>query len=114
VYDLRTMETKHRFAGWIRRAWAGADRAVVSPVAVPRVPMMIWASDGDTVVSARDNAQRLAAAERAAGGSVVYTPTVGDHGDPSNFQPAAVLRFFDAYRLQTVLRAGSATGTRKA
>ncbi|MDH2442696.1 hypothetical protein QDR37_01935 [Amnibacterium sp. CER49] len=114
VYDLRTMATKHRFAGWIRRDWAGADRSVVSPVAVPRVPMMIWASAHDTVVSAALNARRLAAAERAAGGSVVYTPTIGNHGDASNFHPAAVVRFFDAHRLQTVLRSASATGTRKA
>jgi dienelactone hydrolase len=114
VYDLRTMATKHRFAGWIARAWAGADRSVVSPVAVPRVPMMIWASAHDTVVSAALNARRLAAAERAAGGTVVYSPTAGNHGDPSNFRPAAVVRFFDDHRSHPQPGAAPATGTRKA
>jgi fermentation-respiration switch protein FrsA (DUF1100 family) len=108
------MATKHRFAGWIRRDWAGADRSVVSPVAVPRVPMMIWASAHDTVVSAALNAERLAEAERAAGGSVVYTPTSGNHGDPSNFRPAVVVRFFDDHRSHPLLGAAPATGARKA
>jgi ribosomal protein S11 len=98
VCDLRTMAKLPRFAAAIAHAWAGSDARIVSPVSVPRVPMAIWASAADTVVSAPRNAGYCAAAEQAAGGSVDYVHTVGEHGDASNFRPQAVLRFFEQHR----------------
>lgn len=98
VCDLRTMAHKRQFAGAIAKAWRTGDRAVVSPVAVPKVPLTIWASAGDTTVSAARNAAVCAAEGRAAGGQVTYVRTTGNHGDPSNFHPAEVLAFFDAHR----------------
>jgi pimeloyl-ACP methyl ester carboxylesterase len=98
VCDLRTMAKLPRFAHAIAAAWAGTDRSVVSPVSVPRVPMTIWASPKDTVVSSARNAAYCAAAGEAAGGTVDYVHTVGEHGDPSNFRPEAVLHFFEQHR----------------
>ena len=59
---------------------------------------MVWASAHDTVVPAAKNAAYCVAADRAAGGTATYVHTTGDHGDPSNFQPLAVLHFFDSHR----------------
>lgn len=98
VCDLRTMAKLPRFAGAIAEAWAGSDPRIVSPVSVPRIPMTIWASPADTVVSASRNAGYCAAADSAEGGSVDYIHTVGEHGDASNFRPQAVLRFFEQHR----------------
>jgi hypothetical protein len=98
VCDLRSMQDRPRFAAAIAKAWTSRDRKVVSPVAVPRVPLMVWASDADTVVPAARNAAVCAAEGRAAGGAVTYVRTDGDHGDPSNFRPADVLAFFDGHR----------------
>ena len=97
VCDLRTMEHKPAFAAAITKAWAGADRSAVSPVQVPPVPMMVWASPDDTVVDASRNAALCVTEGRAAGGSVISIRTTGNHGDPSNFHPAEVLAFFDAH-----------------
>ncbi|HEY8319551.1 MAG TPA: hypothetical protein VIG76_12040 [Amnibacterium sp.] len=97
VCDLRTMEHKPAFAAAITKAWAGLDRSAVSPVQVPPVPMMVWASPDDTVVDASRNAAVCVTEGRAAGGSVTYIRTTGNHGDRSNFHPAEVLAFFDAH-----------------
>ena len=98
VCDLRTMQQKPQYAAAIAKAWATGDRRVVSPVAVPAVPLTIWASPGDTVVSAARNAAVCAAEGRRAGAPVTYVRTTGDHGDPSNVRPTEVLAFFDAHR----------------
>lgn len=104
VCDLRTMEHKPQYAAAIAKAWATGDRRVVSPVAVPAVPLTIWASPDDTVVSAARNAAVCAAEGRRAGAPVTYVHTTGDHGDPSNFHPAEVLAFFDAHRTADPIR----------
>ncbi|HEV7623866.1 MAG TPA: alpha/beta hydrolase [Amnibacterium sp.] len=98
VCDLRTMQHKPQFAAAIARAWATGDRRVVSPVGVPAVPITIWASPQDTVVSAASNAAVCAAEARQAGARVTYIRTAGEHGSLSNFHPAQVLSFFDAHR----------------
>ncbi len=98
VCDLRTMAHNPRFAAAIASAWGEASRAAVSPVAVPRIPLMVWASAHDTVVPAATNAAHCVAADRAAGGEATYIHTTGDHGDPSNFQPLTVLHFFETHR----------------
>lgn len=69
----------------------GAPRRL-SPVAWPHKPVMVWASSGDAVVPASTNGARCAA---SVGGR--FTATTGDHGDASNYDPAAVVAFFDEH-----------------
>lgn len=111
VCDLRTMEHKPHFAAAIAKAWATGDRRIVSPVAVPPVPLTIWASPQDTVVPAAGNAAVCAARAREAGAPVTYVRTTGDHGDPSNFRPTQVLSFFDAHRSTAAMRPAVAKST---
>ncbi|HEY0374987.1 MAG TPA: alpha/beta hydrolase [Amnibacterium sp.] len=106
VCDLRTMAHQPRFAAAIAKAWSTGDRRIVSPVAVPAVPLTIWASPQDTVVSAARNAAVCAAEARKAGAPVTYVRTTGEHGSLSNFRPAQVLSFFETHR--------SAAGVRRA
>ncbi|MCU1472927.1 alpha/beta hydrolase [Amnibacterium sp.] len=104
VCDLRTMEHKPHFAAAIAKAWRTGDRRLVSPVAVPAVPLTIWASPKDTVVSAARNAAVCAAEGRKAGAPVTYVRTTGEHGSLSNFHPAQVLSFFEAHRTAVEVR----------
>lgn len=97
VCDLRTMRQQH-FQPTIRAAWKGLDRAAVSPVRVGATPLRVWASNADTVVRAQTNAAVCVAQAEAAGADVTYVHTSGNHGDPSNYQPGAVLSFFERYR----------------
>lgn len=97
VCDLRTMH-EARFQATIRAAWRGTSRKPVSPVQVGDVPMIVWASPADTVVRASTNAAVCVAEAKAAGADVTYFHTTGEHGDPSNYQPDAVVRFFTKYR----------------
>jgi pimeloyl-ACP methyl ester carboxylesterase len=111
VCDLRTMEHKPHYAAAIAKAWATGDRGLVSPVAVPAVPMTIWASPDDTVVSAAHNAAVCAAEARRAGAPVTYVRTTGEHGSLSNFHPSEVLAFFDAHRTAAAIRPAVAEST---
>jgi dienelactone hydrolase len=97
VCDLSTMH-EARFQASIDAAWKGRTRAPVSPVSVGAKPMLVWASAGDTVVTARTNAAVCVAEAHAAGAPVTYFHTSGNHGDKSNFDPKAVLAFFDGHR----------------
>jgi dipeptidyl aminopeptidase/acylaminoacyl peptidase len=97
VCDLRTMHER-RFQPSIRGSWQGSSRAPVSPVAVGRTPLLVWASPADTIVNASTNAAVCVAEAKAAGAEVTYFHTTGEHGDPSNYQPATVVQFFDKYR----------------
>jgi pimeloyl-ACP methyl ester carboxylesterase len=97
VCDLRTMH-EERFQQTIRDAWAGRSRATVAPVAVGDEPMLVWASAADTVVDAATNAAVCVAEARSAGADVTYYRTTGEHGDPSNYQPATVVQFFERHR----------------
>ncbi|GAA2754199.1 alpha/beta hydrolase family protein [Amnibacterium kyonggiense] len=97
VCDIRTMR-EPRFQATIRDAWRGRSRAPISPVRVGDTPLMVWASPADTVVTAATNAAVCVAEAKAAGASVTYIQTSGEHGDPSNYDPAAVVRFFEKHR----------------
>jgi pimeloyl-ACP methyl ester carboxylesterase len=97
VCDLRTMR-QPKFQQSIEDAWGGRDRAPVSPVAVGDTPMMVWASEADTVVHTPTNTAVCVARARAAGADVTFVETTGEHGDPSNYQPATVVRFFERHR----------------
>jgi pimeloyl-ACP methyl ester carboxylesterase len=97
VCDLRTMH-EARFQATIASAWRGRSRSAVSPVTVGATPLLVWASAADTVVDAATNAAVCAAEAKAAGAPVTYFHTTGEHGDPSNYQPIAVVQFFEKYR----------------
>jgi hypothetical protein len=62
------------------------------------LPMIFWASPQDTVVPKRENTDMCAAAASRNGALVTVIPTHGQHGDPSNYQPARLLAFFAAAR----------------
>ena len=71
--------------------------AALSPVRPdPAVPLLIWASADDTVVPTARNAEVCVADVLARGGEARLIPTVGDHGDPSNFALSDLLSFYDA------------------
>lgn len=97
VCDIRTMR-ETRFQATIRSAWRGTSRAAIAPVEVGDTPLIVWASPADTVVTASSNAAVCVAEAKAAGADVTYFHTTGEHGDPSNYQPAAVTTFFEKYR----------------
>lgn len=97
VCDIRTIH-ETRFQATIRSSWRGTSRAPISPVAVGDTPLMVWASPADTVVDAATNAAVCVAEAKSAGATVTYIQTTGEHGDPSNYQPATVVRFFEKYR----------------
>jgi pimeloyl-ACP methyl ester carboxylesterase len=98
VCDLRTM-THHsaRFTAAIRTAWRRRSARAVEPVAPARLPTRIWASAADTVVPRAANGASCVTRARAAGADAALVPTVGEHGDASNFRPAAITAFFDAH-----------------
>jgi hypothetical protein len=71
--------------------------AALSPVGLrAAVPVLLYASEGDTRVPKDRNADVCAAQVRAEGGTVEVVQTVGDHGDPSNFDLEGMLDFFTA------------------
>jgi hypothetical protein len=69
-----------------------------SPLTVPSdvrgIRMMFWASPQDTVVPMSENTDLCAAQARRRGARVTVVTTTGNHGDPSNFQPAQLLSAF--------------------
>lgn len=77
-------------------ATAGYDPALDPIGTFVNIPFDIWCSSSDTVVSCANNGQALVNAINAAGGSATYNASSGNHGDPSNFDPAAVVSFFNA------------------
>lgn len=97
VCDIRTMR-EARFQATIRSSWRGRSRAPIAPVAVGDTPLLVWASPADTVVDAATNAAVCVAEAKRAGADVTYFHTTGEHGDPSNYQPSAVVTFFEKYR----------------
>ena len=99
VVDIRSIaRTLPRPDAEIRRA---SSVATLSPARVADargLPMIFWASPHDTLVRKRLNTD-VAAAEASHDGAHVTVlstigPTIGQHGDPSNFQPGRLLAFF--------------------
>lgn len=92
----------------IQTAYSCVSPATCNPLFVPYdpnsiaaakyvgFPMMLWASPSDTVVSYTQNSLLFKTRINGAGGNVILTTTTGDHGDASNFNPAAVVNFFNA------------------
>lgn len=77
----------------------GYDPMLVPPSTFAEFPIQIWASQSDHVVRRSQNEDPFARAVNAAGGSVIINSSRGNHGDPSNFDAAAVISFFSAHRM---------------
>ncbi len=71
--------------------------AELSPVRLdPVVPVRIWASADDTTVDRRRNADVCAAQVVAGGGRADVVGAEGGHNDPSTYDLAGLLAFFEA------------------
>lgn len=67
-----------------------------APIRFPAgLRVILWSSYGDTVVPRAENTDVIAAAARREGARVRVVTTTGNHGDPSNFEPATLVRFFE-------------------
>jgi pimeloyl-ACP methyl ester carboxylesterase len=73
-----------------------ASRSPVTPLGVRGLPMIFWASPQDDAVSKAANTDRCARLAAERGAKVTVVATIGEHGNASNFDPARLVRFFDA------------------
>jgi alpha-beta hydrolase superfamily lysophospholipase len=108
VCNLADMYTNNGFVPTIQSAYGfstpsgylaathGFDPMIDPPSIFAGIPIQIWASYSDRLVVRSRNADPFAKAINAAGGSVTIHTTQGDHGDPSNFDAAAVISFFSS------------------
>jgi len=103
--DLRSVYDLGLYPGQIRVAYDRTGRrlgdaiARRSPIAFDPpdgLPMRFWASPDDRVIPKRENTDACAALARDDGAKVQVTTTEGDHGDPSNYDAAGVLRLFES------------------
>ena len=103
--DLRSVYALGLYPDQIRAAYDRTGRRLGDAIARrspvdfdPRdgLPMRFWASPGDRVIPKRENTDRCAALARERGARVEVTTTTGDHGDPSNYDAAGVLRLFES------------------
>jgi len=78
-------------------ATAGYDPMFAPASDFTSFPIVMWASYSDTSVVRSQNEDPFAARVNAAGGHVVINTSSGNHGDMSNFDPQAVLDFFEKY-----------------
>jgi hypothetical protein len=100
-YPVLDMTAMYASAGWVATAVntaygdlatavaAGADPALLPAPAFRGVPMKIWHSAADTVVS--KTWTNTFAARLAGSNDIEVVATTGDHGDASNFDAAEVL-----------------------
>lgn len=104
--DLRSVYDLGLYPGQIRTAYDRAGRRLGDAIArrspvdfeppANGLPMRFWASPDDRVIPKRENTDRCAALARERGARVEVTTTTGDHGDPSNYDAAGVLRLFES------------------
>jgi len=104
--DLASVWDLGLYRGQIRAAYglgaSASPRGVLrgrSPVAFDPpdgLPMRFWASTGDRIIPSRENTDACAALARRRGARVEVTATRGDHGDPSNYDAAGILRLFES------------------
>jgi hypothetical protein len=77
-------------------ATAGYDPMLQPTSVYTPIPMMLWASPSDNTVLKANNSDAFATRINGAGGNVVVNTVTGGHLDPSNFNPTAVVNFFNA------------------
>lgn len=81
------------FGSRVKKAVGQPPAGLTLPSHLRGLPMIFWASPGDTVVPKAQNTDACAAAARRGGASVTVVQTTGDHADPSNYQPGRLLAF---------------------
>ena len=91
VCDLSSI-THPGLVSQIRTVYPDGPPADLSPASWPDIPTAVWASPADTLVPAASNG--FACGEAV--GATIHE-TTGEHVDPSNFDPDAVLELFDAH-----------------
>jgi len=105
--DLRSVYALGLYRGQIRAAYGRTGRRLGDAIArrspvdfdpPDGMPMRFWASADDRVIPTRQNTEACAELARRRGADVVVTPTRGDHGDPSNYDAAGILRLFESAR----------------
>jgi hypothetical protein len=98
VCDARSVWRGGEDTEEIEAAWGpGPPPKDISPVKakdVKGLPVIMFSSPEDTNVPKSENADRCAAWMRKGGAQVTVVETTGEHGDPSNFQPARLSGFF--------------------
>lgn len=108
VTNLATMYAAGTYAGTIRTAYgiasdgsdyasktAGFDPMLNDKTAFQRLPMRFYASTADTQVARANNSDALAAKVADYAPEAVVVSATGDHGDPSHFQGADLVAFFN-------------------
>jgi hypothetical protein len=78
-------------------ATAGFDPLLLSGAVYAGVPMKVWSSYHDTIVPRGLNADAFASRVNSAGGRVEVINAGGGHLDESNFDPKAVVAFFQSH-----------------
>jgi len=78
-------------------ATAGYDPMFAPAKDFTAFPILMWASYSDRSVVRSQNEDPFTVRVNAAGGNAIIVPTSGNHGDASNFNPKAVVAFFDAH-----------------
>lgn len=79
-------------------ATSGFNPILTAPSTFSNIPIQIWASYSDRVVLRSKNADPFALAITAAGGNITIHSSQGNHGDPRNFDPPAVIAFFSSFQ----------------
>lgn len=102
IYPICNARAEFRlgtYAAQIRAVYPGSIPGPVKVRNVAGLPMRFWSSPHDVVAPKRSNTDICAAEARKAGAVVTVTSTRGNHGDPSNFQPAEIVRLFRTPRI---------------
>lgn len=97
IYPICNARSIYRLGTYSSQIRAVYPDVIPGPVKVTNVkglPMRFWSSPQDVVAPKRFNTDICAAEARRAGALVTVTSTHGNHGDPSNFQPAAIVKLF--------------------
>lgn len=95
VVNIASVYHDPRFTTFINAAYSDThwNEPLRQTDTIKNLPFLIYASPNDTWVPKALNTDPLA--EKLDNDTVVTT--TGDHGDPSNFQPEEVVRFFDRW-----------------
>lgn len=118
IYPVCSIENLHalkRFAPAIETAHGGQPWKPVDPVQMPGdrysgVPMLFFASYDDTVVPRAQNSDAMLGLVKPFTEATLIE-CVGNHGDPSHFQPVPVVAFFKRHLAQRTPATRNASAT---